>query len=341
MNRAFIDNLTEPITGPFNYLWEFGNIDESTSTAVEPQYFDYDHWGEKVIKLSVTSQTSNCNDDITKTITILPPDVNAEFVTNINGGCLNDGLEVQFTASQSAYSENYEYEWDFGDGSDPDYSRVTSHVYESAGIYYVKLTATSTEGAGEDYEYKTIRVYSNPVANFEVSPKLSMLNIDLEARVEFFNLSECNDTSGCAYIWNFGDGGTAISRDVTHNYTELGKYDVSLYVTTANGCRDSLILLEEVEIIGAGEIAFPNAFTPNGDGLNDTFRPVSEGVIKYELLVYNRWGELIFTTKDLSAGWNGTVKGELAKPDVYVWKAMGNFTNGRSFELAGDVTLIR
>jgi gliding motility-associated-like protein len=341
LNRAFIDNLTEPITGPFNYLWEFGNIDESTSTAVEPQYFDYDHWGEKVIKLSVTSQTSNCNDDITKTITILPPDVNAEFVTNINGGCLNDGLEVQFTASQSAYSENYEYEWDFGDGSDPDYSRVTSHVYESAGIYYVKLTATSTEGAGEDYEYKTIRVYSNPVANFEVSPKLSMLNIDLEARVEFFNLSECNDTSGCAYIWNFGDGGTAISRDVTHNYTELGKYDVSLYVTTANGCRDSLILLEEVEIIGAGEIAFPNAFTPNGDGLNDTFRPVSEGVIKYELLVYNRWGELIFTTKDLSAGWNGTVKGELAKPDVYVWKAMGNFTNGRSFELAGDVTLIR
>ena len=148
-------------------------------------------------------------------------------------------------------------------------------------------------------------------------------------------------SSGCAYVWDFGDGNTAISRDVTHNYTELGVYDVSLLATTAHGCRDSLTLYEEVEIIGAGEIAFPNAFTPNGDGLNDTFRPVSQGVIKYELLVYNRWGELIFTTKDLSAGWDGKVGGEYAKPDVYVWKAQGKFTNGRSFELAGDITLIR
>lgn len=51
--------------------------------------------------------------------------------------------------------------------------------------------------------------------------------------------------------------------------------------------------------------------------------------------------ELIFTTKDLSAGWDGKVNSKYAKPDVYVWKAMGKFTNGRSFELAGDVTLIR
>ena len=203
----------------------------------------------------------------------------------------------------------------------------------------MKLTVTVR--GGEDYEYETIRVYSNPVANFEVSPKSSMLNYDLVARVEFFNLAECNDTSGCAYLWDFGDGETAISRDVTHNYTDLGFYDIGLTVTTAHGCVDSLLKVEEVEILGAGEIVFPNAFTPNGDGLNDVFRPVSEGVIKYELLLYTRWGELIFTTKDLNAGWDGKINGELAKPDVYVWKAEGKFTNGRAFELAGDVTLVR
>jgi gliding motility-associated-like protein len=129
---------------------------------------------------------------------------------------------------------------------------------------------------------------------------------------------------------------------VTHQYVDLGKYDIELKVTSAHGCKDSLKLVEEVEIIGAGEIEFPNAFTPHVTlGTNDVFRPVSEGVIQYELWIYNRWGELIFTTKDLSAGWDGTINGDMAKPDVYVWKAKGKFTNGQAFEIAGDVTLIR
>ncbi|MCK5170749.1 MAG: PKD domain-containing protein, partial [Bacteroidales bacterium] len=330
---------------PWDYLWEFGDLNGTTSTSSNQILFEYAHWGEKDIKLTLSSQTSNCSDNLTKSVIIYPPEVNAAFTTDIDGGCLDEGLEVQFTAAGSAYAEVYNYTWDFGDGETGNGANIY-HTYESAGVFYVKMTASSNEGAGEDYEYKTIRVYSNPKASFEVSPKLVMLNTDLEARVEFFNLSECNDTSGCAYVWDFGDGNTSISRDVTHNYSPDPddvpiKYDISLLVTTAHSCVDSLTLYEEVEIIGAGQIEFPNAFTPNGDGLNDTFRPVSEGVIKYELLVYNRWGELIFTTKDLSAGWDGTINNEYAKPDVYVWKALGKFTNGRSFELAGDVTLIR
>ena len=339
-NRVFIDNLTEHILGPWNYLWEFGDFDASTSAVAEPNYFDYEHWGEKEIKLTVNSQTSNCTDNITKFITILPPDINADFTTTIDGGCLNDGLEVQFAAASAVYSEVYNYTWDFGDGSGLAYGSNVTHTYENAGVYYVKMTATG-EG-GEDFEYKTIKVYSNPTANFEVMPKLAMLDeVSLEARIEYYNLSVCNDTAGCSYLWDFGDGSTAISRDVTHSYSELGKYDVKLTVTSANGCSDSLLLIEEIEIIGAGQIVFPNAFTPNGDGLNDTFRPVSQGVIKYEMLLYNRWGELIFTTKDLSAGWDGKIKGKWAKTDVYIWKAEGKFTNGKAFEIAGDVTLIK
>jgi len=332
-----LKNKTLPSAAAFNYLWEFG--DGETSNVKDPVTHLYDHWGEDIeVKLTVNSPTSTCSDEIAKLITILPPDINADFIVDRNEGCLQDGFEVNFTAASSAYSETYEYAWEFGDGK-TETGQFVSHNYEKAGVYYVKLTAKGL--GGEDYEYETIRVYSNPIANFEVSPRSSMLNYDLEARVEFFNLSECNDTSGCAYIWDFGDGETAISRDVTHNYTDLGLYDVGLTVTTAHGCVDSLLKVEEVEILGAGTITFPNAFTPNGDGLNDVFRPVSEGVIKYELLVYTRWGELIFTTKDLNAGWDGKINGELAKPDVYVWKAEGKFTNGRAFELAGDVTLVK
>ena len=354
-NIVGIDNKTN--SGPFDYYWEFGNIDLTTSVVEEPNSFEYGHWGEKIIELSVTSQTNtNCFDYYVDTITILPPLVNAAFTTNIDGGCADDGLDVEFTAQSSAYAEDYSYEWDFGDGGTGTGQYIT-HTFEESGAYYVKMTAKSNEGGGEDYEYKTIRVYSNPEALFEAMPTLAMLDpVNLTARVKFYNLSECNDTSGCSYVWHFGDDETAISRDVTHYYSpdpdddfvDLGDgengivYDIKLVVTTAHGCKDSLTLYDEVKIIGAGTIAFPNAFNPNSAFSNNaTFKPVSDGVIKYELLIYNRWGELIFTTKDLNAGWDGTINGSIAKPDVYVWKAIGTFTNGRAFELAGDVTLIR
>jgi gliding motility-associated-like protein len=342
-NRVFIDNKTND--GPFNYLWEYGDLEGTTSTDVEPDYFDYAHWGEKNITLTVTSQTSTCSDTLTKTVTILPPDINADFTTSVDGGCLDDGLDVDFFAAPSIYSEVYEYTWDFGDGETGEGAEIT-HTYTEPGTYNVKLTATGQ--GGEDYEYKTIRVYSNPVANFELLPSVTMLDAEtLEARVEFYNQSTCNDTSGCSYLWDFGDGKTSIATNVTHYYKkppddEMPKeYDIKLVVTNSQGCVDSLIKERAVKVIGEGEIAFPNAFTPNEDGINDVFKPVAKGVIEYELLIYNRWGELIFETTNLEMGWNGKVGGKEAKSDVYVWKAEGRFTNGRAFELAGDVTLIR
>ena len=337
--------------GPFNYAWEFGDINGSTSSLEEPGSFEYERWGEKVIELTVVSQTnSSCTDYYSDTILIMPPEVNADFTTNIDGGCLDDGLEVEFTAYQSAFDEDYIYEWDFGDNSAIEYGRMVSHVFEVAGAYNVQLKAKSQEaGISEDYEYKTIRVHANPEVNFEVSPKVAMLDAStLEARIKFYNLSLCNDTSGCAYTWKFGDGNIAISKEVTYSYSPNPddipiKYDVTLVAETAFGCKDSLTHEEDVEIIGAGAIEFPNAFTPDniGPSENETFRPVSEGVIEYELYIYNRWGELIFKTKDLSDGWDGNIGGDFAKPDVYVWKAKGKFTNGKAFEIAGDVTLIR
>lgn len=343
-NVVNLTNLTN--FGPFEYTWNFGDINNSSSTADQPNTFEYEHWGEKIISLDVNSTTSsNCTDTYVDTLLIMPPLVNADFTMDIEATCLNDNEEITFTAFPVFnYGDGYEYEWDFGDESGIETGKVVYHTYTSAGLYFVKLVARSTEIGREDEEdfvYKSVRIYANPIANMEVSPKISMLNSDLLARVEFFNLSECSDTSGCSYVWDFGDGSTAISKDVTHNYTEIGVYDVSLLVTTASGCKDSILLEDEVSIIGEGDIKFPNAFTPNGDGLNDTFKPVAKGVITYEMYIYNRWGELIFTTKDLDAGWNGKMNGDYAKPDVYVWKAEGKFTNGRSFELAGDITLIR
>jgi gliding motility-associated-like protein len=102
----------------------------------------------------------------------------------------------------------------------------------------------------------------------------------------------------------------------------------------------------------AGDLVFPNAFTPSNTGptdgvydpasfSNDYFFPVFEGVEAYKLQVFNRWGEVVFESTDITIGWDGYYRDQPAKQDVYAWKAYARFSDGRETTLAGDVTLLR
>jgi len=104
-------------------------------------------------------------------------------------------------------------------------------------------------------------------------------------------------------------------------------------------------------IDGRGRIRFPNVISifpddPAEEYYNPgepdprIFRPVAEGIEKYKLEIYNRWGELIFVSEDVNRGWNGFIKGSPAKQDVYVWRVTATFSNGRPYVEAGDVTLL-
>jgi len=68
---------------------------------------------------------------------------------------------------------------------------------------------------------------------------------------------------------------------------------------------------------------------------------MAEGVVEYNLYIYNRWGELMFESKDVDVGWDGYYNGKLCPQDVYIWKVEGKFINGKTFEKTGDVTLLR
>jgi gliding motility-associated-like protein len=67
---------------------------------------------------------------------------------------------------------------------------------------------------------------------------------------------------------------------------------------------------------------------------------MNSGVIEYQLQIYNKWGELLFESKDVNRGWDGYYRGQLCKQDVYVWKVVARFVDGQLFEKAGDVTLL-
>jgi len=109
---------------------------------------------------------------------------------------------------------------------------------------------------------------------------------------------------------------------------------------TATGC----IALDSVLVIvldGDYFVEFPNAFTPNADVANDFFYPRQFGVDDYELAIFDRWGEEVFFSTDVIDRWDGTFKGRLLNPAVFVWTVQGSFVNGKTFNKSGSVTLIR
>ena len=97
-----------------------------------------------------------------------------------------------------------------------------------------------------------------------------------------------------------------------------------------------------VRFMSGPNIYVPNAFTPNGDGVNDVFRPLPVGITKLELFrVFNRWGEEVFRTNEYMKGWDGKTRGRVADAGTYVWIVQGTNTAGEQMEKRGTVTLIR
>ncbi len=330
------NNTNHTDAGLWNYSWDFG--DGGTSDETQPGEYTYEDWGEYDITLE--AESAQCYDSVTHSIIIIAPEPIANFTTDPMEGC--QPLTVQFN-DNSMYADDYH--WDFDDG---DTSKAVNpeHTFTDAGTFYVKQSI-SGEG-GEDYDYQTIRVFRKPIADFEVEPKLVMLP---DEQIACYNLSKYEDT----YKWNFGDGGKANIESPKHLYRDTGKYDIRLEVASFKECRDTLVKEDIVHVVGQGQIKFPDAFTPNKSGpsggnwsesesldkLNDVFHPIGEGVIEYKLEIFNKWGEKIYESNDFHKGWDGYYQGELQPQDVYIWKAEGKFSNGKTFEKMGDVTLIR
>jgi gliding motility-associated-like protein len=139
------------------------------------------------------------------------------------------------------------------------------------------------------------------------------------------------------YLWQDGSTGRYITA------TKPDVYRVT--VTDSLGCTASDSALVKVcETL----VFVPDAFTPNGDGLNDEFKAITsqEGITEFSMRIFNRWGELIFESTDVHIGWNGMVKGQVASPGTYVWKIVYQVSSqgspsGSSTTLQGTVTLVR
>jgi gliding motility-associated-like protein len=238
-------------------------------------------------------------------------------------------LTVHFQ-NKSAYTDTYL--WEFGDGSVSNKPNPTYTYYE-AGKYKIKLTVTG-EG-GIDYKSQETEVYVLPNSFFDFAPKFVYVN---DESVNFFNLSDHGDI----FEWDFGDGTTSSKYNPKHVYREEGVYDVTLKVWTSDDCFDLYELQNAVIVKPTGKVEYPNVFSPLSQiEENREFYPgIIDNVLDYHLMIFNRWGELIFESFDQDIGWDGNYLGKPAKQDVYVWKVEGKYTDGQTFIKMGDVTLL-
>jgi gliding motility-associated-like protein len=185
---------------------------------------------------------------------------------------------------------------------------------------------------------QVVTILANPVADF--TPQYSVLPLFMPSTI-----LDNNSTNAYTYFWNFGDGTTNDSIfSPEHTFPEeAGSYLVSLQVSNQLGCSDTT---SQVIVIEHDPVVFiPNAFTPDGDGLNNEFTavfPENMKLASYELSIYDRWGELVFYSQDPKQGWDASLAGYDAPDGVYSYlvkyKELG-YVN--KFQITGSVVVIR
>lgn len=279
---------------------------------------------------------SGCENTDAITISVTPTPVVA-FVPSVTSGCVP--LTVTFTNSNIS---NNTSQWNFGDGTVINGPGPVTTTYSGIGCFDITMTSTTPDGCVGQTTYPSLVCVSpNPVAEFVPNPsELSLLN----SVTTMINTS----TGAASYIWNFGDGTDPSNLfSPTHAFpnVEPGSYNVELIAITDFGCRDTAYVTVVIE----DELIYyvPNAFTPDDDQHNPVFKPIfTAGFDPYDytLLIFNRWGEVIFESHDAQVGWDGTygAGGNIVQDGSYTWRI--DFKTTKTDErkmIIGNVNLIR
>ena len=212
-----------------------------------------------------------------------------------------------------------------------------THTFPTSGAFPVNLEVKSDSGCTHDTTLMVI-VNSKPIAAFSYSPNPIYLS---NPTICFLNTS----TNSISNFWNFGFTGLGSTSStispcpiIFPNQKE-DTYPIKLIVINQFGCIDSVTI--NVVLLNGNVLYIPNTITPNGDNLNDAFLPIMTGVEQYELTIFNRWGEKIFTTSDQKTGWDGKHEELIAQQGVYIYKIRIKNKSGEVSEINGHINLIR
>lgn len=329
--------ITAAATGgssPYTFTWIANNTIAGTganfnvSPDVTTQYC-----------VVLTEACGSQPDTACMTITV-PVPVTFAIAVDDTEGCYP--VPVNFT-NNSTGSTIVTSQVSFGDGNSAIVPGSNSffNEYQSPGVYSVTITSTSNQGCVYDTTYTAlIEVFDNPEADFNINPNPVGM---FDGKVNLYN-SSSNDVVSFNWMINDGDPAQSANEDLSVQFEQgvAGNYNVTLYVTNADGCVDSITKIAQVvsEVI----VFAPNTFTPDDDERNPQWLLYIQGadIMQFNLKIYNRWGEIIWENNDPSIPWDGSYKGVICPQGVYSWTLeTKDITTDKRYRFDGSINLIR
>jgi gliding motility-associated-like protein len=281
--------------------------------------------------VELTISENGCTESYSDSIWVVQNPV-VDFLISETEGCpvLIVGFEDLSTAETTIG-----YNWDFGDGTTSS-AQNPVHYYTESGTYPVTLTINTNYGCIQTLSMTypiPVSVYPLPIPGFEVDPgEVDILTPTVNVT------STAENATSVEYFMS--DGGYSDQWDFTYNWTQSGKQSILQIVSNEYGC---VATAEGYVLINGHLFWVPNAFTPNGDGINDYWQPVYTGVTNYHLQIFNRWGALIHESTDPSKAWSGNVNGSDHFAEDGIYQYIISFDDLLSFphEAQGHVVLTR
>jgi gliding motility-associated-like protein len=314
-------------------LWDY-NGDNTIDNISKNPTITYTANGVFLLKLEVQT-VYGCVNVKSKSMYINPkPQVS--FLTPNRNGC--PSFCVTFTNNSTIATGNIVNAfWNYGDGSMTEVTMGNpSHCYNT-GNYDVTLMLVSDSGCrASSTKASYIVVHPKPVAGFNVNPDEVDEN---DPQIDVHSTAVGAD----AYTYFINDNNTELHNvNFIYHFKKVGKTEPMVIQVVKNqyGCADTL--MKVLKFKPSFAIYVPNTFTPNGDGVNDGWFAKGVGISKYNMAIYDRWGEKIFETNEMENAWDGHTRNSATqiKQDVYVWRAQVTDVFNKEHELTGTVTLL-
>ena len=319
---AFVNNTTIGDNASMVYSWNFGDA-TATSSAVNPSH-TCAAIGNYSITLRATS-SFGCFKDTTKTFDKFFDKPIANFDVIPDNLC--QGVTNTFTDLSTAPNSTIQvWNWDFADGSTATDANP-SKLYRNPGNYAIKLAVTNAVGCVSDVFSKTVVVNLQP--KIDAGPSFI---VPLNSVVKFAPI--VNDSVVVQFLWTPAADCSNPSH-LMQVMTEKHNHTYTLTATGAGGCTDSDTMYVKI----LKPFTVPNAFSPNGDGINDTW--IIRELDDYpgaSVSVFNRYGQVVFSSNGYPKAWDGSTKGKPLPFATYYY--IIKLQNG--FEpLSGSVTIVK
>lgn len=300
------------------YAWSFG--DGSTSTQQNPAH-TYNLAGVYTVSL-IVSDFVPCYDTTFKVVTV---DSVSGISMQLSDTVLCRGTYLTMSAGYLEAGSTG-IVWDMGNGDSVKDRSPLLYAYSWAGAFAI-TTTVHYRACPDKSISRNVTVMPQPVIDLGADTSICAGS---EAVILQDKLA--SGSVGISWLWSSGETTRAIAVSTEGEY----------YVTaTLGNCKAS----DTVIVNNNCHTEFPNVFTPNGDGLNDYFDPrtyLGNGLQTFKMDVYNRWGELVFSTDKTSGrGWDGRFNGEPQPQEVYVYLVNATFVDGQKLDRKGNLTLIR